>query len=123
MEQFIKTPEKNSYADLGSDFLFNWTFAGPDSDIDIIKWYPSDAVGTAMGQLTMRFVAGGTVRAYDPRASRISNAVMLLKNISFADEGYFACDITYINGRTLRNIIFLHVTSLFHCFFIPYTTL
>ena len=114
MEQFIKTPEKNSYADLSSEFLFNWTYAGPDSDIAFIRWYPSDAVGNAVGLVTMSAFGAGAVTEHDPRASRISNAVMLLKNISFADEGYFACDITYTKGGILRDIIFLHVTSLFN---------
>ena len=112
---FIKTPGKNSYADLGSDFLFNWTHSIPDSDIIFIKWYPSDSSGGDLGQVTMTLGGGGgQLGVFNPRASHVSNAVMLLKNISFTDEGYFACHITYSGGKTLDGITFLHVTSEFN---------
>ena len=118
MGTFITAPEKDSYAEVSSEFLFNWTFVVPGVSIDVIKWYQSDAAGNPIGQFIMRYFAQvDSLRIYETRfksrVSHQSNAAMLLKNITFSDEGYYTCDITDFNGIPYKNTMYLHVTSMF----------
>ena len=113
-EQFTTKPDANSFAVIGGEFLFNWNYTtDPGVSAEVIQWYQSDALGNVQGVLVMRLIT--TLKILNAnfigRTIYVPNAGMLVKNITFSDEGYFTCYISYTNGHTHKDTMYLHVTS------------
>ena len=99
---------------LGSDVIFNWTYAYA-AEPDFIKWYRVSQDNVQIGLSIMVKSKNNPAviksKPYEGRIEFRGNGRILLKNMSLSDEGYIAFNADFSDGAPLYNKAFINVTS------------
>ncbi|XP_065056158.1 hemicentin-1-like isoform X2 [Rhopilema esculentum] len=110
---FVSTPTSPAYVQLGSDVIFNWTYAYA-AEPDFIKWYRVSQDNVQIGlSIMVKSKNNSPVIKNKPYEGRIEfkgNGRILLKNMSLSDEGYIAFNADFSDGAPLYNKAFINVT-------------